>query len=72
MPVVMTITRPSSYNNNNLRANAYKNRAKPRAHHLEPSTALCFCHGVFADKSIFSFNLPRTIRTHESTSTNQD
>ena len=27
------------------------------AHHLEPSTALYFCHGVFTDKSIFSLNL---------------
>ena len=42
------------------------------AHHLEPSTALYFCHGVFTDESTFSLNLPRTRTPHESTSTNQD
>ena len=41
-------------------------------HHLKPSTALYFCHGVFTDKSTFSLNLPRTKTPHERTSTNQD
>ena len=41
-------------------------------HHLKPSTALYFCHGVFTDKSTFSLNLPRTKTSHERTTTNQD
>ena len=35
-------------------------RVKLGALYLERSTALCLCHGVFTDKSIFSLNSPRT------------
>ena len=47
-------------------------KCKPGAHHLEPSTALYFCHGVFTDKPTFSLNLLRTRTPRESTSTYQD
>ena len=29
------------------------------AHHLEPATTPCYCHGVFTNRSIFNFNLSR-------------
>ena len=43
-----------------LNCSYFPYKCKPGAHHLEPSTALYFCQGVFTDKSIFSLNLPRT------------
>ena len=55
-----------------LNCSYFPYKCKPGAHHLKPSTALYFCHGVFTDKSTFSLNLPRTKTPHERTSTNQD
>ena len=38
---------------------SFKNEFLPGAHHCEPATTPYSCHGVFADRSIFSLNLSR-------------
>ena len=38
---------------------SFKNEFLPGAHHCEPATTPYSCHGVFADRSVFSLNLSR-------------
>ena len=47
-------------NGKNHSAAQTENEEKPGVHHQEGETTPYSCHGVFADRSIFSLNLPRT------------